>query len=196
MDELEKNARELILALTEKTLKTLKDKGLLKEPSKLQMLYHSSEMQSLLKKLNAPKYDPNREFRVGDKVSVRKIHGKLPQCRYNGMVKVNEGDCCTIHEKERRNLYWVTIPSGGNWCFDAAYLELVTPIEELEPYYVEQQGEKTGGFCFTVRKRNGYCESTFYFGAARSRDKQQAQAAAEADRDRLNAEYRKEQSND
>lgn len=183
MEELEKTARELILALTEKTLKTLKDKGLLKKPSELQMLYHSSAMQSLLKKLNAPKYDPNREFRVGDKVSVRKIHGKLPQCRYNGMVKVNEGDCCTIHEKEHRNCYWVTIPSGGNWCFDAAYLELVTPVEELEPYTVEE-----GKASYLLKKGDKLLAN--YWPSHPN-----AKAAAEAERDRLNAEYRKEQSN-
>lgn len=129
----------------------------------------------------APKYDPNREFREGDKVSVRKIHGKLPQCRYNGMVKVNEGDCCTINEKEHRNCYWVTIPSGGNWCFDAAYLELVTPIEELEPYTVEE-----GKASFLLKKGDKLLAN--YWPSH-----PHAKAVAESERDRLNAEYRKEQ---
>lgn len=139
-----------------------------------------------------PKYDPNREFREGDKVRVRKIHGKLPQCRYNGMVKVKEGDCCTIHSKEHRNCYWVTIPSGAHYCFDIAYFELVTPVEELKPYSVKLRQE------ITVDDTYPYCAVVDYDGneAARFYCEQyeagKAKAAAEAERDRLNAEYRKE----
>lgn len=139
-----------------------------------------------------PKYDPRRLFRKGDAVRPVERYGRKPD---DGAP---ENVICEVVEDERKN---GTVPiryRGKNgisvrFTVTALYLELVTPVEELEPYYVEQQGEKTGGFCFTVRKRTGYCESTFYFGAARSRDKQQAKAAAEAECDRLNAEYRKEQ---
>ena len=127
-----------------------------------------------------PKYDPCREFREGDKVRVRKIHGKLPQCRYNGMIKVKEGDCCTIHEKEHRNCYWVTIPSGGNWCLDAAYFELVTPVEEMEPYSVDYEMD-----CWRV------CDNDGVVSVYNERHPH-AKEAAEAERDRLNAAHRKE----
>ena len=139
---------------------------------------------------NTPKYDPFRKFRKGDKVRVRKIHGNLPQCRYNGMIKVKEGDYCTIHEKEHRNCYWVTIPSGGNWCLDAAYLELVTPVEELEPYEVECDGDNEE---YSVTCRNKFV-CIYPYDADSLHTKEQAKAAAEAERDRLNAERRKEQS--
>lgn len=193
MNELEITARELILAITEKTLKTLKANGLLKEPSKLQMLCSSPEMKSLIKKLAPPKYDPNREFCEGDKVSVRKIHGKLPQCRYNGMVKVKEGDYCTIHEKEHRNCYWVTIPSGGNWCFDAAYLELVTPVEELGPYVVRHNEVHSA---WSIYGPFNLSATNYFYGERYPYTKETAKEAAEAECARLNAEYRKEQDND
>jgi hypothetical protein len=134
----------------------------------------------------APKYDPNREFRKGDKVSVRKIHGKLPQCRYNGMVKVKEGDCCTIHEKEHRNCYWVTIPSGGNWCFDAAYLELLTPVEAMEPYYIEE----STGLITLLNKHDPIFHKSWRYSVVSAGII--ALTEAEAERDRLNAEWRKE----
>lgn len=138
-----------------------------------------------------PKYDPCREFREGDKVRVRKIHGNLPQCRYNGMVKIKEGDCCIIHEKEHRNCYWVTTPSGDNWCFDIAYFELVTPVEELEPYcVVDNKNSKS----VEVRRRNPVrVVASFYWGGeVPAYTQEEARKAAEAECARLNEEHRKE----
>lgn len=132
---------------------------------------------------SASKYDPCREFKVGDKVRVRKIHGNLPQCRYNGMVKIKEGDCCTINEKEHRNLYWITTPSGDNWCFDIAYFELVTPVEEIEPYCVRKYRS-----LYAVEKiDNHYIRPASYD----IEDHPHAKEAAEAECDRLNEEFRK-----
>lgn len=137
----------------------------------------------------SPKYDPCREFRIGDVVRVRKIHGNLPQCRYNGMVKVKEGDCCTIHDKEHRNCYWITTPSGDNWCFDIAYFELVTPVEG----YFQVEGDEDEQEFYVVKGARfvasyGYGPDDFY-------KKEEAKAAAEAECARLNAEHRKEQTN-
>ena len=98
MNELEKTARELIFAITEKTLKSLNDKGLLKEPSKLQMLCSSPEMKSLIKKLSAPKYDPCRKFRKGDKVRVVERNG-----RYQPNIPGDElwKGLCTVAERTK-----------------------------------------------------------------------------------------------
>ena len=142
----------------------------------------------------APKYDPCRDFREGDRVRVRKIHGNLPQCRYNGMVKVKEGDCCTIHSKEHRNCYWVTIPSGAHYCFDIAYFELITPVEELAPYRIFDNKRLAA---WTLLENE--LIFTYYPYRVNASDniahtKEQAKAAAEAERDRLNAEHRKEQA--
>lgn len=150
--------------------------------------FERKEARKLLSPISEPpKYDPNREFREGDKVRVRKIHGKLPQCRYNGIVRVKEGDCCTIHSKEHRNCYWVTIPSGAHYCFDIAYFELVTPIEELEPFRVE---ENCGVWRVLNKKTNLIASAYNESGHPHAKE------SAEAERDRLNAEHRKEQGND
>jgi hypothetical protein len=64
---------------------------------------------------------------------------------------------------------------------DPAYLELVTPVEELEPYSI---GESTD--YFSVEKDDE--ELSLYW-----KDKHpNAKEAAEAECARLNAEYRKE----
>lgn len=138
-----------------------------------------------------PQYDPTRLFKKGDKVRVVECKGR----NYTGR---KTGDIGTVDRNESPGTAEVEVEFADEdmWEIDPAYLELVTPIEEREPYYVELQGEKKGGLCYTVRKHGGYAESIFYFGKCRSRDEQQAKAAAEAERDRLNAEWRKEQNND
>lgn len=133
--------------------------------------------------VSAPKHNPCRELRIGDKVRVRKIHGKLPQCRYNGVAHVKEGDCCTIFEDAYRNCYWVTMAPNVHWCFDAAYLELVTPVEEIERFYIEND---TTGFAIVDRQNVGYVA---HFKAVQH---PHAKEAAEAECKRLNNEYRKE----
>ena len=140
----------------------------------------------------APKYDPNRKFRKGDKAKPRTINGReIPKMPLDVIFTVTGdedeyGAVPVEYMSPVRGLLTSTT-------VHAVWLELVTPVEELDPFYIERQGEKTGGLCFTVRKRNGYAEATFYFGACRSRDEQHAKEAAEAERDRLNAEFRKEQ---
>ena len=140
----------------------------------------------------APKYDPNRPFRKGDKVKAVLRHGRIPN---DGVPK---DAILEVIADERDGIVKVLHKMGvilEIFNVYALYLELVTPVEELEPYYIEKHGEKPGGLCYTVHKHGGYAESSFYYGTCRTRDEAQAKAAAEAERDRLNAEYRKEQSN-
>ena len=68
------------------------------------------------------------------------------------------------------------------------FLELVTPVEEIEPYRVE-----TGGYNRFRIKKGNLEYSYFPFGEHCVLGMDEAKAAAEAERDRLNAEYRKEQ---
>ena len=141
----------------------------------------------------ATKYDPCRLYRKGDKVRIKTANGR----DFNSFAEEHKGKILTVLKDEEKycNIF-VETPISDDCFINPAYLELVTPVEELEPYYVEQQGEKTGGFCFAVIKRKGYAETTFYFGPCRSRNEQQANQAAEAECARLNAEHRKEQSHD
>ena len=127
----------------------------------------------------APKYDPCRLFRKGDRVRVAENKGR---CLKPYALKI--GDVLTVSKDEPNDDTCVI------WCkrhdqdfyLDPAYLELFTPVEELEPYIV---GESTD--YFSVEKDDE--ELSLFW-----KDKHpNAKAAAEAERDRLNAEYRKEQ---
>lgn len=145
----------------------------------------------------APAHDKKRIFRAGDIVRPCQRDGREPW-GYTDTTRthLNLSWKLTVLQDEARGM--VKCQTGSGTVFETSpfFLELVTPVEEFEPYYVEQQGEKSGGLCFTVLKRNGYAEATFYFGTCRSRTEQQAQAAAAAECARLNAEWRKEQPND
>lgn len=188
MEELEKTARELILAITEKTLKSLKDKGLLKEPSKLQMLCSSPEMKSLIKKLSASKYDPCREFKEGDKVRVkREVLGRPVYIGEDAWEPLDPDEIWSVEEDELET-GWVHIKTS---CVHAtvwhAMLELVTPVEELEQYVV-RLATSDGVEEWHVEPRNNNLALVAVFGHRHPN----AKAAAEAECKRLNEEYRKE----
>jgi hypothetical protein len=73
-------------------------------------------------------------------------------------------------------------------------LELVTPVEEQEPYLML---ENVPSNSIEVRdKRTNKVEATFYFGKDHAYTFERAATRAEAERDRLNAEWRKEHAND
>lgn len=132
-----------------------------------------------------PKYDPNRKFRKGDKVRVkREVHGRPVYIGEDAWEPLDPNEIWEVVEEKETG--WVHLKNG---CLSAdvwhGMLELVTPAEELEPYSV---GESTD--YFSVEKDDE--ELSLYW-----KDKHpNAKVAAEAERDRLNAEYRKEQRND
>lgn len=139
----------------------------------------------------APKYDPNRLFRKGDKVKAVVRHGRIPN---DGVPK---DVILEVIADERDSIVKVLHKMGAILEIFNVYalsLELVTPVEELEPYDVDE-------CCFAptlyVRK-NGkvYLTIPYKEGTSLFQTREQALAAAEAERDRLNAEYRKEQGND
>jgi hypothetical protein len=185
MNELEKTARELILAIMEKTLKSLKNKGLLKEPSQLQMLGSSPEIMSLIKKPSPPKYDPARPFRKGDIVEVKPSVGKRPQFLYLEEDETHGVGPWVVQADEEHGE--VSICYNGERCARVWYnmLKLVTPVEELTPYSV---GESTYYFCVA---KNDEDISTYWKD---THPNPKAGAAAECAR--LNAEWRKERSHD
>lgn len=183
MKELEKNARELILAITEKTLKSLKDNGLLKEPSSLQKLNFSSpEIRAFLEKFKSPKYDPSRKFRKGDKVRV---------VEWNGRDIARVGQIGYVVSDEYNSRVELSI---DGWTKDvyypACHLELVTPVEELEPYIM--LGNAPSNSIEVRNKRTNKVEATFYFGKDHAYTFEQASTRAEAERDRLNKAYHEE----
>lgn len=129
----------------------------------------------------APKYDPCRKFRKGDKVRLVSCRGRLPIPF--ALNAFSMAEILTVEEDENKEYDVLVNNDSFRQMFQACYLELVTPVEELEPYSV---GESTD--YFSVDDREGE-ELSIYW-----KDKHpHAKEAAEAECARLNAEYRKEQ---
>lgn len=129
----------------------------------------------------APKYDPCRKFKKGDKVHMkREVHGRPVYIGDDAWEPLDPNEIWSVEEDELET-GWVHIKTS---CVHASVwhgmLELVTPIEELEPYSVED-----GPMAFRLKKGDKLLASYW-------RSHPNAKAAAEAERDRLNAEYRKE----
>ena len=130
----------------------------------------------------APKYDQNRLFRKGDRVRVAEYKGR---CLKPFSLKI--GDVLTVSKDEPNDdtcVIWCKF-YDRDFYLDPAYLELVTPVEELEPYFV--QGFKGGYGVFHTRLQPE-AEVCHYFNDMHPHAKE----AAEAECARLNAEYRKE----
>lgn len=135
----------------------------------------------------APKYDPCRLFKKGDKVRVverlgRKFWEDNPETIYT--VVADE----YLHD-DRRVLHrgCVGLNDGkpetcSSWNVPFFHVELVTPVEELEPYRVDHNQ-----YGWHVEK-DGEIVATY------NDDRHpHAKEAAEAECARLNAEHRKEQ---
>jgi len=128
-----------------------------------------------------PKHDPCRPFKKGDKVRYEPKLGRYEPHITNGSI-------CTVLSDERNgrvqieycddeSVYSATIPFF--------FLELVTPVEELEPYELVETTDY-----WSVEKEN---EELCLFW---KKHHPNAKEAAEAECDRLNAEWRKEHEND
>lgn len=131
-----------------------------------------------------PKYDPCRLFKKGDIVRLKEWNGRCPALPEdwkfdNGLFKVREDEkfnsSVEITRENSKTVYIAPI------CF----VELVTPVEELEPYELVETTDY-----WSVEKEND--ELCLFW----KKHHPHAKEAAEAERDRLNAEWRKEQNND
>lgn len=138
-----------------------------------------------------PKYDPCRLFRKGDIVRLKEWNGRCPALpdgwKFDGglfEVHVDEkfSSSVAITRENSKDIYLAPI------CF----LELVTPVEELEPYNVESHENGECG-CFKVMQGK-QCVSIYPYGTHETRyykKSEQAKEAAEAECERLNAEWKK-----
>ena len=145
-------------------------------------------------KENKPKYDPCRKFRKGDKVEPKAVKGRPAIGGITGAIIKLSGQFFVARDESENENYTVTIlmPDGTECEIDPAYLELVTPVEEMRPYSVR---ECKCSKSMEVRRDNSgrVCAVYYYGGECPAYTEATAKAAAEAERDRLNAEYRKEQ---
>ena len=117
---------------------------------------------------------------------------------YKGRCKkpytLRVGDILSVADDEANDDTFIVIckKNNTNYYLDPAYLELVTPAEEAEPFYV---CENTESKSFEVRrKENHKVQAAFYyFSKDDTHAKREAAKATLEHCDRLNAEYRKEQ---
>lgn len=141
----------------------------------------------------APKYNPNRLFKKGDIVEPRKGR-EVYACEWEDCVFHKLEGTYKVCNDEREGHVSVIDKETGVDCYVSSFaLELVTQAEELEPYRIFNN-ERLGAW--TVLKN----ELIFAYYPYRVNEsdnivhsEEEAKAAAEAERDRLNAEYRKEQ---
>lgn len=130
----------------------------------------------------APKYDPCRKFREGDIVEPCQVKGRWLSEGWKNRkgihykVTSDEDDDCVM---------WVLDPDSHHRKYVvSAFFQLVTPVEDLEPYFIEKSGNG-----YRLMKRNGKLLANYW------ETHPHAKAAAVAESDRLNAEYRKGQKN-
>lgn len=128
-----------------------------------------------------PKYDPCRKFRKGDIVEPCQVNGRWSTCLWQDRAGIRYK--VTKDEDPLQSHMEVKDPdSPQSFLVHAAFFKLVTPVEELEPYSVE-----TCQYGYTVNK------GELILATYNDETHPHAKEAAEAERDRLNAEYRKEQ---
>lgn len=121
-----------------------------------------------------PKYDPTRLFREGDKVRLVERNGRKPFT-----FSLNYTILIVAADEDSKGLVSIHEPcSSDTFVIHYSHLELVTPIEELEPYSIDPANTN-------VLFKRGKKFATF-------EDDDEALEVC----DRLNAEYRKEHGND
>lgn len=128
----------------------------------------------------APKYDPCRLFRKGDKVKPRERNGRIPWAKDMTLTVVADESKAGVAVRDEE--------TGEERLMCVLFLELVTPVEELEPYSVSE-----GAGIIEVYNEKREAVKAWFYSDVKAGVK--ALAEAEAERDRLNAEWRKEQSN-
>lgn len=135
----------------------------------------------------APKYDPNREFRKGDKVRLVQCNGRNPFDSFNGIEYLPDETIYTVDGDEYDNgkVELCEMDSCDTFEIHHSNIELVSPVEELEPYIVVDAHTH-----WDVADKNMKTVAMYSKG-----NHPNAKEAAEAERDRLNDEYRKEREN-
>lgn len=141
-----------------------------------------------------PKHDPTRLFREGDKVRVVERDGRS-WWQLDPSTSIVADEIYTVLEDESEIIEGgygeLRIEAKGKeYELPFYFLELATPVEELEPYYVGVYSDQDNTY-FDVATRNGFTVVRFDEDLHPN-----AKAAAEAECARLNDEYRKEHGNE
>lgn len=140
-----------------------------------------------------PKPDPCRKFRKGDKVRVITWNGRTPFDTIHGL-KINPGEVHIVldDEYERNEVYiGMSAADEEQSVVHACHLEIITPVEDMGPYSVRHNAVHAA---WSIYGPFDLSAVNYFYGERYPYTKETAKAAAEAERDRLNAEYRKEQN--
>lgn len=138
----------------------------------------------------APKYDPCRLYREGDKVRYVKRNGRF--CPGAHAFEKQLSLLGTVVKDEQRD-YFVVVNfenDEDNYLIDPAYLELATPVEELGPY---SERHNKAHAAWSIYGPFDLSAVNYFYGERYPYTSETAKHAAEAECARLNAEYRKEQ---
>ena len=129
----------------------------------------------------APKYDPCRKFRKGDRVKPRERNGRVPWGKDMTLIVVADERTAGVTVRDEE--------TGEERLMCVLFLELVTPVEELEPYTISE-----GPGIIEVYNEKREAVKTWFYSNVKEGVK--ALAEAEAERDRRNAEWRKENAHE
>lgn len=147
-----------------------------------------------------PKHDPCRLFKEGDIVETVERDGR----DYKDMPPL--GARCCVCDDEKDGIVAIVYQVGSTLYkhnVPFCHLELVTPVEEQEPYYVGDCKDDPDCPFFYIQNNNneisyGLLEEVarYVYNTDYTADKETVRKRAEAECDRLNAEWRKEQNNE
>ena len=128
------------------------------------------------------KYDPCRLFKERDKVRPIVHKGRIFSLYWKNLI----GKTLTVTKSEDA----FGSPEVNGQPIDPAYLELIIPVEEMEPYMVK---ELKDSFIVYHDCTKIVLNDTSLLAKFMKASHPNAKAAAQAECDRLNAEHRKEQ---
>ena len=152
--------------------------------------YLSSTEKVIKNTETAPKYGPCRKFRKGDKVRIVPFKGRAPILFGSNIF--GTGEVATVEEDEDVECNVLVNGLSYRQTFHICHLELVTPVEELEPYSIGKSDYN--GFVNIEKKGKIIAMIPFGKELHEYKTEAEAKAAAEAECARLNAEHRKEQA--
>ena len=147
-------------------------------------LFTEDEVEAFTPVTPAPKYDTCRLFRKGDKVRVVEWNGRK-YYDYDHHTELKTGCIAEIweNEKDEQEEGFVSVMFEEHIrCVPPCYLELITPVEEIEPWVIDEGDPHFWGIVKIAGKFPVMLPRDYY-----------TREQAEAEVDRLNAEYRKEQ---
>ena len=155
------------------------------------------------------KYDPYRKFRKfrkGDMVRYCAPDGRIYADRGSLREHIKNRDLTHVVRDEQENGrvgVYDPLDEENPYYVPAHSLELVTPVEELESYYIIDDDCNEEHPFYVIQNRNSKLSSgldeeimRFVYGQDYTADKETVLKRAEAECARLNAEYRKEREND